>query len=179
MDLKASLVGLLVAVASVPVYADTDWNRVEQQFRNDRAVWEQSNRWNQANTNSYSARSSITRVQYNTLSNDVAVVVNRQPRYSTVYQQVCTQVPVERRSQGGGAVGAILGAAIGNQIGDGRGRDIATAAGAVIGGQMGSQNDGTTVDMQTRCSQQPSQVVTGEIITFEYRGRRFTQLFNN
>ena len=108
---------------------------------------------------------------------DVAVVVARQPRYITSYQQVCTQVPVERRNQGGGAVGAILGAAIGNQIGDGRGRDIATAAGAVIGGQMGSQNDGTTVEMQTRCSQQPMQVLAGEYITFEYRGRRFTQEF--
>ena len=110
-------------------------------------------------------------------SQDVAVVVSKQPRYSTVYQQICTQVPVERRSQGGGAVGAILGAAIGNQIGDGRGRDIATAAGAVIGGQMGSQNDGISVEMQTRCSQQPSQVITGEVVTFEYRGRRFTQVF--
>jgi uncharacterized protein YcfJ len=108
---------------------------------------------------------------------DVAIVVARQPRYVTSYQQVCTQVPVERRSQGGGAVGAILGAAIGNQIGDGRGRDIATAAGAVIGGQMGSQNDSTTVEMQTRCSQQPMQVLAGEYITFEYRGRRFTQEF--
>ena len=108
---------------------------------------------------------------------DVAVVVARQPRYTTVYQQVCTQVPVERRSQGGGAVGAILGAAIGNQIGDGRGRDIATAAGAVIGAQMGSQSDGTVVDMQTRCTQQPTQVMAGETVTFEYRGRRFVQVF--
>ena len=108
---------------------------------------------------------------------DVAVVVGRQPRYATVYQQVCTQVPVERRSQGGGAVGAILGAAIGNQIGGGSGRDIATAAGAVIGGQMGSQSDGTVVEMQTRCSQQPTQIMAGETVTFEYRGRRFTQIF--
>jgi uncharacterized protein YcfJ len=112
------------------------------------------------------------------MGSDVAVVVSRQPRYVTSYQQVCTQVPVERRSQGGGAVGAILGAAIGNQIGDGRGRDIATAAGAVIGGQMGSQSDGTVVDMQTRCTQQPTQILAGEIVTFEYRGRRFTQVFN-
>jgi uncharacterized protein YcfJ len=135
MDLKASLVGLLVTVASVPIQAQT------------------------------------MPIQ------DVAIVVARQPRYVTSYQQVCTQVPVERRSQGGGAVGAILGAAIGNQIGDGRGRDISTAAGAVIGGQMGSQNDSTTVEMQTRCSQQPMQVLAGEYITFEYRGRRFTQEF--
>jgi uncharacterized protein YcfJ len=109
---------------------------------------------------------------------EYATVVSRQPRFATTYQQVCTQVPVERRSQGGGAVGAILGAAIGNQIGAGSGREIATAAGAVIGAQMGSQHDGTTVEMQTRCSQQPQQVVVGEIVTFEYRGRRFTQVFN-
>ncbi len=110
---------------------------------------------------------------------DYATVVSRQPRFATTYQQICTQVPVERRSQGGGAVGAILGAAIGNQIGGGSGRDIATAAGAVIGGQMGSQSDGTTIEMQTRCSQQPQQVMVGEFVTFEYRGRRFTQTFTN
>ena len=108
---------------------------------------------------------------------DYATVVARQPRFATMYQQVCTQVPVERRSQGGGVVGAIMGAAIGNQIGGGSGRDIATAAGAVIGAQMGSQSDGTTVEMQTRCNQQPVQVLAGEYVTFEYRGRRFTQEF--
>ena len=122
----------------------------------------------------------VDRYTHTTISSqsDVAVVVARQPRYNTIYQQVCTQVPVERRSQGGGAVGAILGAAFGNQIGDGRGRDIATAAGAVIGGQLGSQNDGSSIEMQTRCSQQPMQVQAGEVVTFEYRGRRFTQVFN-
>jgi uncharacterized protein YcfJ len=148
MDLKHSLAGLLVAAASVPIYAQT------------------IDRYNH------------TTITTRDMGNDVAVVVSRQPRYVTSYQQVCTQVPVERRSQGGGAVGAILGAAIGNQIGDGRGRDIATAAGAVIGGQMGSQSDGTVVDMQTRCTQQPTQILAGEIVTFEYRGRRFTQVFN-
>lgn len=113
-----------------------------------------------------------------TYNQDVAVVVARQPRYNTVYQQVCTQIPVERRSQGGSVFGAIAGAAIGNQIGGGSGRDIATAAGAVIGSQLGGQNDSTVVEMQTRCSQQPMQVQSGEVITFEYRGRRFSQTFN-
>lgn len=142
MDLKASLVGFLMAASSVPIQAQT------------------------------------MPIQAQTMPiQDVAIVVARQHRYVTSYQQVCTQVPVERRSQGSGAVGAILGAAIGNQIGDGRGRDIATAAGAVIGGQMGSQNDGITVEMQTRCSQQPVQVLAGEYVTFDYRGRRFTQVF--
>ena len=109
---------------------------------------------------------------------DVAVVISKQPRFATMYQQVCSQVPVERRSQGGGVVGAIMGAAIGNQIGGGHGREIATAAGAVIGGQLGSQNDTSQVEMQTRCSQQPVTYQQGEIVTFEYKGRRFTQSFN-
>ena len=113
-----------------------------------------------------------------TYNQDVAVVVAKQPRFLTMYQQVCTTVPVERRSQGGSVFGAIAGAAIGNQIGGGSGRDIATAAGAVIGSQLGGQSDNTTVDMQTRCSQQPMQVQSGEVVTFEYRGRRFTQTFN-
>lgn len=108
---------------------------------------------------------------------DVAVVVSRQPKFNTVYQQVCTQIPVERRGMGGTIMGGVLGAAIGNQIGGGSGRDIATAAGAVIGGTIGGQND-STVEMQTRCTQQPMQIQSGEIVTFEYRGRRFSQVFN-
>jgi len=110
-------------------------------------------------------------------TSDVAVVVSKQPRFITAYQQVCSQVPVERRNMGGTIVGGVLGAAIGNQFGGGSGKDIATAAGAVIGSQLGSQND-TTVEMQTRCSQQPIQMQSGEIVTFEYRGRRFSQVFN-
>ena len=177
MDLKHFFSAIALAATSVPALAQTDWNAVERQFQRDRVSWEQNNRWNQANTTTYSARSNIIYAQYGTPP-DVAIVVSRQPRYVTSYQQVCNQVPVERRSSGGGgAVGAILGAAIGNQIGDGRGRDIATAAGAVIGGQMGSQNDNTVVEMQTRCNQQPVQVLAGEYVTFEYRGRRFTQEF--
>ena len=116
--------------------------------------------------------------QAQSFNQDVAVVISKQPKFATMYQQVCSQVPVERRSQGGGVVGAIMGAAIGNQIGGGHGREIATAAGAVIGGQLGSQNDTSQVEMQTRCSQQPVTYQQGEIVTFEYKGRRFTQSFN-
>lgn len=110
------------------------------------------------------------------MASDVALVIQRQPKYVTQYQQVCSQVPVERRAIGSAVMGGVLGAAIGNQIGDGRGRDIATAAGAVIGSQLGSANE-SVIEMQARCSQQPVTVPQGEIVTFEYRGRRFTQVF--
>ena len=43
------------------------------------------------------------------------------------------------RNSGGGAVaGAIIGGALGNQVGDGDGRRAATVAGAVIGGIVGN-----------------------------------------
>jgi uncharacterized protein YcfJ len=111
------------------------------------------------------------------MQQDVAVVVARQPRYVTSYQQVCSQVPVEQRNTGGAIVGGVIGAALGNQVGGGRGREIATAAGAVIGSQIGGQGDGG-VEIQNRCSQQPVQVISGEVVTFEYKGRRFSHTFN-
>lgn len=46
----------------------------------------------------------------------------------------------ERQTTGGGAVlGAIIGGALGNQVGKGDGRKAATVAGAVIGGAIGNE----------------------------------------
>jgi outer membrane lipoprotein SlyB len=46
----------------------------------------------------------------------------------------------ERETTGGGAVlGAIIGGALGNQVGKGDGRKAATVAGAVIGGAIGNE----------------------------------------
>jgi uncharacterized protein YcfJ len=50
----------------------------------------------------------------------------------------CTNVYHQGGNTGGTILGAIAGAALGNQIGGGSGRDIATAAGAVIGGRIGN-----------------------------------------
>ena len=36
---------------------------------------------------------------------DVAQIISRQSRYITSYQQICTQVPVERRNIGGTILG--------------------------------------------------------------------------
>jgi uncharacterized protein YcfJ len=101
----------------------------------------------------------------------------------TVYQQQCQQIMVQRPAtsgnDAGGVFGAIAGAAIGNQIGGGSGRDIATAAGAVIGYQMGrGEPQSSSIGYRTVCNQVPVTVQQGEIVTFEYRGRRFTQVFN-
>lgn len=110
-------------------------------------------------------------------------IVNIQPRLITTYQQQCEQIAVQRPATSGntagGVLGAIAGAALGNQVGGGSGKDIATAAGAVIGYQVG-RGDGQPggIEYQTVCKQVPVTMQRGEIVTFSYKGRRFTQMFD-
>ena len=110
-------------------------------------------------------------------------VVSAQPRLVTVYQQQCQQILVQRPASSGnnagGVRGAIAGAALGNQVGGGSGKDIATVVGGVVGYQLGrgdAQPGGT--EYQTVCNQIPVTVQRGETVTFSYRGRRFTQVFD-
>lgn len=110
-------------------------------------------------------------------------IVRVEPRMVTVYQQQCREVAVQTApTQGnaaGGVLGALAGAAIGNQIGGGSGRDIATAAGAVLGYQVGrgeSQPGG--IVYRTVCESVPVTQQRGETVTFRYRGRVFSQTFD-
>jgi len=116
------------------------------------------------------------------LAQQYAEVVRVEPRLVTTHEQQCQQIAVQRpATQGnaaGGVLGALAGAAIGNQIGGGSGRDIATAAGAVIGYQAGRgdpQPGG--VEYQTVCEFRPVTQQRGETVTFSYRGRIFSQVF--
>lgn len=132
--------------------------------------------------------------------NDHAQVINVQPKYVTTYTRQChiEQVPVTRTAPQGGVfdgtgaalkgdgdalAGAIIGGVIGNQIGRGDGRKAATVAGVIIGSNManGTANaqSGTYTEYVNRevCRNVAQQVQRGEIITFSYRGRTFTQTF--
>jgi len=109
-------------------------------------------------------------------------VVRVEPRMVTTYQQQCREVAVQTApthgNTAGGVLGALAGAALGNQVGGGSGRDIATAAGAVIGYQVGRgdpQPGGVTY--RTVCDNVPVTVQRGETVTFRYRGRLFSQTF--
>lgn len=109
-------------------------------------------------------------------------IVNVQPRMVTVYQQQCQQVAVQRPASdgnaAGGVLGAIAGAAIGNQLGGGSGKDIATVVGGVVGYQVGKgdpQPGG--LEYRTVCNSVPVTIQRGEVVTFSYKGRRFTQIF--
>jgi len=116
------------------------------------------------------------------MSQQYAEVVRVEPRLVTTHEQQCQQIAVHRpATQGntaGGVLGALAGAAIGNQIGGGSGRDIATAAGAVIGYQAGrGEPQPAGVEYRNVCEFRPVTQQRGETVTFSYRGRIFTQVF--
>jgi outer membrane lipoprotein SlyB len=58
-----------------------------------------------------------------------------QEGFVTSVKTEVTQAP----STGGAIVGALLGGILGHQVGDGRGKTVATALGALLGGAVGSQ----------------------------------------
>lgn len=61
------------------------------------------------------------------------------------FLQACATTPQQQRQvgcAGAGVAGALAGAAVGNQLGGGSGRDILTAGGAVAGGLAGNNAAG-------------------------------------
>lgn len=78
-------------------------------------------------------------------------------------------------------LGAIIGAAVGNNFGSGRGRHVATAAGAVLGGSIGRdvQSNKTrghqSVEYQERCevvnNYRTEQQIEGYDVTYRYNGQ--------
>ena len=128
---------------------------------------------------------------------DTARVRNVAPQYENVSvprnectnQWVTEQQPaVSSRNYGGLAIGGVAGALLGNQVGGGRGREAATAVGAVVGALTGEhfanqngwggypqaapqpqrqvQNCRTVNDVQTR--------LTGYRVDYEYRGQVYS-----
>ena len=119
-----------------------------------------------------------------------AEVIDIQPIYRTQYNRVCHDeyVTVDRQyvqqNTGNTVVGAIIGGAIGNQFGGGKGKDAMTVLGAIVGADVANRQNGNSitrqeVEKQTVCTQEPTRIQAGEVITFKYRGRIFTQTFND
>ena len=135
----------------------------------------------QAQTFNDTARVRIATAQYENVS---------VPRNECTNQWVTEQQPVaSSRNYGGLALGGIAGAVLGNQIGGGRGRQAATALGAVVGAltgeQLANQNGGNGGYQQTSPLQQREvqtcRVVndvqsrlTGYQVEYEYRGQVYS-----
>ena len=122
--------------------------------------------------------------QYPSQSQEVAHVLQIAPRMVTIPQQQCQQVLVQGQdnSTAGTIIGGVAGGILGNQVGRGDGRTAATALGAVVGAFSGSAlggRDAGVAQYRTVCNTVPVTVQQGEIVTFEFRGRQFTQIFAN
>jgi len=114
------------------------------------------------------------------LAQQFAEVVSIHPRMVTVHQQQCQEVVVRNDNSGVGTViGGVTGGIVGNQVGGGSGKDAATIAGVVIGGMVGNRigQDQANYTTRTQCTMMPVQVQRGEIVTFRYNGRIFSQTF--
>jgi uncharacterized protein YcfJ len=109
-----------------------------------------------------------------------AEVVRVEPRMVTTQQQQCQEVVVRSDNSGVGTViGGVAGGIVGNQVGSGSGRDAATIAGVVIGGMVGNRigQDQSNYSTRLQCVTVPVTIQQGEIVTFRYRGRIFSQTF--
>jgi uncharacterized protein YcfJ len=113
---------------------------------------------------------------------EVGQVISRTAVYQQVAvpRQTCTQTPVavQNPTSGAGALmGAIAGGAIGNQIGGGSGRALATMAGVVGGAIMGDkiENPGSQTQNQTTCTTQTvyENRLTGYNVVYEYAGKQY------
>jgi len=111
-------------------------------------------------------------------------VMSVQPRLVTVNQQQCQVQEVVRDGNNGSgtAIGAVAGGLLGSTLGGNRNDHLAgTVIGALIGGAIGNEmsREPARVEQRQVCRYVPVQVQQGEIVTFNYRGRVFTQTFGN
>lgn len=92
---------------------------------------------------------------------------------------VTTQAPKDERQIAGTATGAVVGGALGNQIGGGSGKTIATAAGAVVGGAVGKKLQGdyqagkkqSTTQQKCTTLMDETVEVTGYMVSYELDGK--------
>ena len=115
------------------------------------------------------------------LADDYARVVNVQPRYVTVQQQQCEQVNVQVDNSGqdaviGGVIGGVAGNAVAGRHNKALGTVLGGVAGAVIGNNVG--RDSARVEQRNVCRNVPVTIQQGSIVTFDYRGRVFSQTFD-
>jgi uncharacterized protein YcfJ len=108
------------------------------------------------------------------------------PRQECRTQMVDVQQPAER-SAGGAIIGGIAGALLGNQVGGGSGRSVATAAGAIAGAVTGDRIDNANAQPGAVSQQAVKQCrtvdhwetrTTGYEVTYDYRGRNYTSVMS-
>jgi len=129
---------------------------------------------------------------------DYARVTNVEPIYRTVRinapRQECWDEERTTYNQGYQSgtptiIGGLIGGAIGNQFGKGHGKDVATIAGALLGGSIArdqqNKNHGgghATTRYETACrtvnDYQTEERIEGYQVSYKYRGQIYTSRMN-
>jgi uncharacterized protein YcfJ len=110
--------------------------------------------------------------------------------YKTVIEQnpysveVCKDVRIQGQSSTGDTLfGAIIGGAIGNQFGGGKGKDAATILGAIVGADVANKNTSKPGDTQRQCQvetryeETQREVYSHSTATFYSDGQQYTVKF--
>ena len=115
-------------------------------------------------------------------------------RASPVYETFRTRTPEQRCDgqpvrdggdpTGGTVVGAVVGGALGNQVGKGDGRKASTIAGAVIGGAIGRRIDRNNRSASgSRCRtvevEREERRLTGYDVEYQYKGEKYMSRLDN
>ena len=126
-------------------------------------------------------------------ANEFATITKITPNYQNVsvpqYRTDCkiVEVPIyggrKQASTADAFVGAIIGGAIGNQFGGGKGKDAATVLGAIVGADIANKNGkkpgGTQrqCQVETRYEETQREVYSHSTVTFVSDGRQYTVKF--
>lgn len=107
-------------------------------------------------------------------------------RATPIYEILRVRVPEQRcegnssrdDGTGGTVAGALVGGALGNQVGKGDGRKASTIAGAVIGGAIGRRIDrNNSVAGTGRCRmvevERDERRLTGYDVEYQYKGEKY------
>ena len=126
---------------------------------------------------------------------DYARVKSATPEYEryNAPRQECSSEYIQRsghrgeRSYGGSIIGGITGAIVGNQVGRGHGREVATALGAITGAVVGDRVQNSARDddgegrevRRCRSVDQWERRLTGYRVVYEYGGRKYSTFMPN
>ena len=113
-----------------------------------------------------------------------------QDHYKTVIEQnpyrveVCKDVRIQGQASTGDTIfGALIGGAIGNQFGGGKGKDAATILGAIVGADVANKNSKKPGSVQRQCQietryeERQREVYSHSTVTFYSDGQKYAVKF--
>ena len=113
-----------------------------------------------------------------------------QDHYKTIIEQnpyrveVCKDVRIQGQASTGDTIfGAIIGGAIGNQFGGGKGKDAATILGAIVGADVANKNSNKPGSVQRQCQietryeERQREIYSHSTVTFSTEGKKYTVKF--